>query len=65
MKHQHTVTRESQQADTLYLCGYEDEYGFFCFVTPDGEGRFFYDTIAEAISQHGDLPMVRCEVAED
>lgn len=53
------ITRANQRPDVIYRV--LDEAGDMFFVSPDGEGRFWYDTLAEAQAQHGDdLPIVRC-----
>lgn len=54
-----TITRDNQQVDVIYAYG-DDE----CFVSPDGEGRYWYDSIAEAEAEHGQLPIVFCEIDE-
>lgn len=43
------VTRDNQQPDVIYVSYIENTI----FVTPDGIGRIYYDTIAEAIEEHG------------
>lgn len=60
-----TVTRQTQQADTLYVL--PDDLGFF--VSPDGEGRFWFDTLTEVVEQYGSphgLPIVHLDqIPED
>ena len=46
------ITRANQKTDTIY----HTPDGVF--VTPDGEGRYWYETVAEARAEHGDLPVV-------
>jgi predicted acetyltransferase len=47
------ITRKNQRTDTIYV-GQDGSV----FVTPDGEGRYWYDSVAEAQAQHGDdLPI--------
>ena len=38
------ITRENQKTDVLYVL----PDGETCFVTPDGEGRRYYDSTDEA-----------------
>lgn len=44
------VTRDNQQPDVIYV-SYVENTVFV--VHEDGEGRFFYDDVAEAVEQHG------------
>ena len=57
---QETVTRDTQKADTVYALP-----GGGYFVSPDGEGRFWFDTLEELEDQYGDdahtMPLVRLE----
>ena len=46
--------RSSLKVDRIYC---EDSSGQF-FVTPDGIGCFWYDTLEEAKEQHGDTGAV-------
>lgn len=55
----YTVTRETQEPDLIYIL----TDGATCFVTPDGVGRYWYDSVLEAEEQHGDdVPHVYLEV---
>lgn len=50
------VTRDSQEPEVFYVAP-----DGCTFVSPDGIGRFFYDSLAEAIEEHGDhLNIVNC-----
>jgi hypothetical protein len=52
------ITRATQETDTIYVTS--DEWAF---VTPDGEGRYWYESLEEAQEQHGDdLPVVYADV---
>ena len=51
------VTRSNQQPDTIYV----DPDTNAAFVSPDGEGRFYYENAVEAIGEHGRLPVVHAE----
>jgi hypothetical protein len=47
-----TITRHNQQTDTIYV-GYSrfpwsSKDHLVVFVTPDGEGRYYFDSVAEA-----------------
>ena len=56
------ITRANQQVDVIYEV-LDDNDGESYFVTPDGEGRYWYETLDEATEQHGDnLPVVQCTV---
>lgn len=61
IRHQQSVTRESMKIDVIYQGGKLDQV----FVTPDGHGRFWYDTIDEAEEQHGELPIVLVEEMDE
>ena len=51
---QGTVSRDTQKPDTIYTATDEG-----AFVTPDGTGRYWYDSLAEAQDAHGDdLPVI-------
>lgn len=62
-----TVTRDNQQTDVCYVGKWAPGHGhgLTCFVTPDGEGRFYYDGPNEAAAQHGPLPIVFADRIED
>jgi cytochrome oxidase Cu insertion factor (SCO1/SenC/PrrC family) len=47
--------RDDQVADGYY---YDKTTGVY-FYTPDGEGRYYYDSLAEMIEQHGDPDVLR------
>lgn len=59
-RHAHTVTRESQETDRIYVVG-DEESPTVVFVTPDAVGRYFFDTVAQAREDQGDLPVVELE----
>jgi hypothetical protein len=54
------VHRGNQEADRVYIVG-DDDHSFedhdSVFVSPDGEGRHWYDTPHQAFDQHGVLPV--------
>jgi hypothetical protein len=55
-------SRESLTVDTIYK---ERKSGLF-FVTPDGVGCFWYDTLEEARGEHGDTgPLITIDELED
>lgn len=56
------ITRKNQQSDVIYVTQNYPESGSV-FITPDGEGRIWYDSIKEAQEQHGDdIPIIHCTV---
>jgi len=56
------VTRAGQKLDVIYAVG----DGSAMVVAPDGDGRYWYDSVAEAQAQHGDdLPVVHAHVEDD
>jgi hypothetical protein len=65
------LTRENQKIDTIYRIDAVEGYSghvkpleaYQYVVTPDGEGRFYYDSLAEAREQHGDLPVIQTTLA--
>ena len=60
-RHVQLVTRETQEPDVIYVV--EDSWAF---VTPDGIGRFFYDSLEEAQEAHGEeTPVVYAEEADE
>ena len=59
-RYANTITRENQEPDTIYVAA---DGG--AFVTPDGEGRYWYNGADEAREEHGDLPVVHVETVED
>lgn len=62
--HTETVTRETQQADVIYVDTSTTPWP--AFVSPDGIGRLHYSTVAEAMAEHGeDLPVVYVEYVTD
>ena len=54
------ITRDNQQTDTIYV-GICNSFGFknlTIFVTPDGLGRYYYASVADARRDMGeDLPV--------
>ena len=46
------ITRATQQTDRAYR---DRRHGWF--VTPDGDGRLWYDTWQELVANHGELPV--------
>jgi hypothetical protein len=56
------VTRQTQEPDTFYVCP-----DGAVFLTPDGEGRYWYDSLREAQEDLGDIwPVVHLsETPED
>ena len=48
------LTRQTQRMDVIYVTTDGDVY-----VSPDGDGRYWYDTVEQAQEEHGDLPVVR------
>ena len=46
---EHGMTRAQQEVDVIYVLPDETT----AFFTPDGEGRIYYDTVAEAIADTG------------
>lgn len=46
-----TVTRDSQQVDTVYV--WQTKGGWEAFTTPDGVGRYFYPLTAEERTERG------------
>lgn len=62
-----TITRDNQQTDVIYV-GYEYVWGrpsLTIFVTPDGIGRYYFDSIGQARREHGDLPIHYVSTIED
>lgn len=62
------VTRDNQEADTIYVGWWDDPVlrGETVFVSPDGIGRYYYESIEEAQDDMGDdLPIVYAEAVED
>lgn len=62
-----TVTRETQEIEVIYVGPEvdEDKPGGV-FVTTDGIGRYWYDSVEEAQEQHGDdLPICHLDVTPD
>lgn len=47
--------RDDQVADGYY----RDETSGFYFYSPDGEGRYYYDSLAEMIEEHGEPDRLR------
>lgn len=55
-----TVTRKTQREDVLYVTPRYSEGKDSCvFYTPDGEGRFYFDTIETAMDETGITKVVR------
>lgn len=53
--------RETQRPDTFYRNVETDAV----FLSPDGIGRFWYDSLEEAEEEHGDdLPVVEVKAEE-
>lgn len=50
------LTRAEQEAEKIYTTPQGQ-----AFWTPDGEGRIWYDTLAEAIADVGEYPVVELE----
>ena len=52
-------TRNMQQVDVIYVGRMlEDREGVeTVFVSPDGEGRYYYDSVEEAREDQGNLPV--------
>lgn len=65
-----TITRDSQQTDVIYV-GYPVQKhifgnGLMVFVTPDGIGRYYFDTVKQARDDMGhDLPIRYVSKIED
>lgn len=47
------LTRSNQRIDIIYVC--PDETAFF---SPDGEGRYWFSSVAEALTEMGDYPII-------
>lgn len=47
------MTRDQQETDVFYVCPNDQ-----VFVTTDGIGRFWYDTLELAVEEFGTLPVV-------
>jgi hypothetical protein len=47
------LTRAQQKTDTIYTTP-----SGAAFVTPDGEGRYWYDNAEAATAEHGELPIM-------
>lgn len=60
-----TITRRNQRPDVIYVGDCPDLGGEVVFVSPDGEGRFYYDSVEEAVGQHGELHVVRVQHIEE
>lgn len=67
IRHVARVTRDNQEPDVIYVGEWDDPVfkGETIFVTPDGIGRYYYDSIEEARDDVGDLPIVRAAAIED
>ena len=48
-----TVDRDTQRPNIIYVHPLTNE----AFVSPDGVGRFYYDSVHQAYDEHGDLPV--------
>jgi hypothetical protein len=69
------ITRDNQRTDRIYEVMYEVSPTTqrwlpltepYYFVSPDGEGRYYYDTLDEAQAEHGDdLQVIPCAMEED
>lgn len=51
-----TVSRATQEPDTIYVLP-----DGLAFVSPDGVGRIHYETVEEAVDEHGELPQVELD----
>jgi hypothetical protein len=59
------VTRSNQKLDTIYVVA-DDRLSESIFVTPDGEGRFYYDSVEDAQDDMGpNLPVVYADEVDD
>lgn len=49
------ITREAQDLGIIYVVmpALERDSGDLCFFTPDGEGRIWFDSLAEAMLETG------------
>lgn len=54
------ITRDNQESDVLYVLP-----DGTCFVTPDGEGRIYYDTEDEALADRDVDRTVHVDSVED
>jgi hypothetical protein len=53
------VKRIEEDDEPEFVEDWDDVEDCF-FVTPDGEGRYYYDSLEEAQEQHGKLPVRTC-----
>lgn len=57
-----TVARKTQRLDVIYVTPRHTEgKDSGVFYTPDGEGRYYYDTIEEAMEASGLTKVIRLD----